>query len=556
MSKQQQLLRPEQAGAARRSLTEKIRQEIVRRRCPEGPEWLLAEITAFSPDQQDEFRFNMFDPDAPWFWQRELVDEIMSHGATMILKARQLGATWVVAAISLWYLLFRPGSYCILFSYTEAEAKEIIARVWTMYLSLPEVLRSHVQVVTPERSEEPSEWIRVRHPGGLLSRIRALPATKKHGRGANASLIVMDEAAYQDYCREIYTSANPAIARGGKLVLVSTANGVGNVQNEEGNWFYILYATQRQRRLHFKFLPWNLHPERDDDWYQRVAMRLPEQQRNQEYPLNEKDAFILSGALFFDRPALAYYAAKVVDPLFRCQFFTSSPMTAQLMRTDEGMIWVYELPRENAKYVLGVDTSTGSGADFSSGHVMDQETGQIVAHVWGLVAMPLLAEQLHYLGRWYNDALIGIELGGGYGDALVISLRDGGVGRPPYKNIYRHRAETKRGSLRSERYGFPITAGSRKQILDNLSFALITRQFQWMDNDTLGEMGSFAYANTNPSPRAQEGMNDDRVLSLALTEELYRQRGGRPGRVLQTERRRALRREYEPPGVKAGEGGY
>lgn len=534
------------------ALTEKVRLGLVRKRCERSPEHLLAEITAFSPDQQDEFRFNMFDPEADWFWQRELVDEIMTHGATLILKARQLGATWVVAAVSLWYLLYRPGSYCILFSYTEAEAKEIIARVWTMFMSLPEPLRAHVQVVTPERSEEPSEWLRVRHSNLLLSRIRALPATKKHGRGANASLIVMDEAAYQDYAKQIYSSANPAIAHGGKLVIVSTANGVGNPEREEGNWFYVLYATRQQRRLHFRFLPWNLHPGRGRDWYERVAMRLPEQQRNQEYPLNETDAFILSGALFFDRPALAYYASKVADPLSRCQFFPSSMMTAQLISTDEGMIRVFELPREGAKYVLGSDTSTGSGDDYSSAHVLDRETGQLVATCWGRVEAPRWAEQLHYLGRWFNDAQIGVELGGGYGDAVVISLRDGGVGRPPYRQLYRHRPETKRGAPRTERYGFPISAGSRKQILDNLSFTLVQRGFQWIDQDTLDELGHFAYATTNPSPRAQEGMNDDRVMSLALTCELFRQLGGRPGRALSIERKRRQRRDYEPPGVKAG----
>jgi hypothetical protein len=543
---------PEAALSLLEDLRERVRLTIVRKRCQEGPQHLISEITAFSPDQQDEFSFNMFEPSKPWFWQRNLVDEIMSNGALLVLKARQLGATWVAAAVALWYLLYRPGSYCILFSYTEAEAKEIIARVWTMYMSLPEMLRAHVQVVTPERSEEPSEWIRVRHANGLLSRIRALPATKKHGRGANASLIVMDECAYQDYAKQIYTSANPAVARGGKLVIISTANGVGNVEREEGNWFYILYATRAQRKLAFRFLPWNLHPERDHDWYEQVAMRLPEQQRNQEYPLNEADAFILSGALFFDRQALAYYASKVSAPQVRCQFFPTSMMTAQLLATDEGMIKVYEHPRPGASYVIGSDTSTGSGDDYSSAHVLDRDTGQIAATLWGLVDAPRWAEQLHYLGRWYHDAEIGVELGGGYGDAVIIALRDGGVGRPPYKRLYRHKAGTKRDAQKMERYGFPISAGSRKQILDGLQSAFMQRHWQWIDSDTLSECGSFAYAPTNPSPRAQEGLNDDRVLSLALAFELYRQKGGRPGRVLQIERKRKRSRPYEPPGVKAG----
>lgn len=532
---------------------EHIRLTIVKQMCALGPKFLLNEVTAFSPDQQDEFGFNMFDPDKPWFWQSELVDDIMDNGATLILKARQLGATWVAAAISLWYLLYRPGSYCILFSYTEDEAKEIIARVWTMYLSLPEQLRNHVTIVTPDRAEEPSEWIRVRHKNGRLSRIRALPATKKHGRGANASYIVMDEAAYQDYCKEIYTSANPAVSRGGKLVIVSTANGVGNPEKEEGNWFYILYATREQRKLHFVFLPWNLHPERDDEWYQNVAMRLPEQQRNQEYPLNEKDAFILSGALFFDREALAYYSSKVMQPMIVGSFFPAGLTQAQFIRTETGFIRVLEKPRQEGSYAIGSDTATGKGADFSSCHVIDLDTGQIVATMWGKADAPRWAEQLHFLGQWYNTARIAVELGGGYGDAVIIALKDGGVGRPPYKNLYVHRTETKKGKPRSERYGFPITEGSRKQILDNLQHMLMTRAFQWIDNDTLGELGSFVYADTNPSPRAQEGMNDDRVLSLALTCELYRQFGNRPTRAIQRRKwDKNRQRGYQPPGVKAG----
>jgi hypothetical protein len=118
----------------------------------------------------------------------------MAHGATLILKARQLGATWVVAAVSLWYLLYRPGSYCILFSYTEAEAKEIIARIWTMYMSSPLALRAHVQVVTPGTLRRAIGVAARSPPRRSARRIRALPATKKHGRGANATLVVMDEA--------------------------------------------------------------------------------------------------------------------------------------------------------------------------------------------------------------------------------------------------------------------------------------------------------------------------------------------------------------------------
>jgi hypothetical protein len=532
---------------------EHLRLVLVMRAAKHGPKPLLAEITAFSPDQQDEFGFNMYESDKPWYWQSEFVDDIMSHNALLVLKARQLGATWVAAAIALWYMLFRPGSYCLLFSFTQEEAKEVIARVWTMYQSLPPYLRSHVTVVTPERSDEPSEWIRVRHRNGRISRIRALPATQKHGRSANATYIVMDEAAYQDYCKQIYTASNGAISRGGKLVIISTANGVGNPDTEEGNFFYILYHTRDVRKLYFVFLPWNLHPERDEEWYENVAMRLPEQERNQEYPLNPRDAFILSGALFFDRDALFYYASHTIEPKYVGQFFQVSITQAQFLTTSDGAISVFQLPREDTEYCISNDTATGRGQDFSAAHVCDMETGQVVAEMWGKMDAPRWAEQLYFLGRWYNDALIGVELGGGYGDAVIIALRDGGSGRRPYKNLYTHRVMTKKGKPRSERYGFPITEGSRKTILDGLQYALMQRQFVGLSLSTLDELNAFVYATTNPSPRAQEGMHDDRVLSLALMQEMYRQKGNRPSADKQKKAMRKVnQREYSPPAVKAG----
>lgn len=531
---------------------ERIRLILVFRLCAKDPKYLLNEVTAFSPDQQDEFGFNMFEEGKDWYWQSQLVDDVMDHNAILILKARQLGATWVLAAICLWYMLFKPGSYCLLFSYNEEEAKEIIARVWTMYQSLPDYLKHHVTLVSPERAEEPAEWIRVRHQGKgrRLSRIRALPATKKHGRSANATFIVMDEAAWAEYCRQIYTSANPAIARGGKIAVCSTANGVGNPETEEGNFFYVLYATKEARKLYFIFLPWNLHPERDATWYEEVAMRLPEAVRNQEYPLNEHDAFILSGALYFDRESLQYYNGRVVQPDIICQWYPTGVSSALLRKTDSGMVHVFEQPRERGQYVIASDTATGHGKDYSSAHVMDLETGQSVCEMHGRVDAPRWAEQLHYLGMWYNTALICVEVGGGYGDAVIIALRDGASGRPPYKRLYRHKSETKRGKPKAERYGLPMSENIRNEVLQELQNTLMDRAMQWVSADTLTELQGFVYSDTKPSPRAQEGLNDDRVFSLAIGCKMVRMYGNKP--EISVRKKRRKQNVYRPPGVKAG----
>src|SRR6266496_333457 len=324
--------------------------------CRTDPKALIKHIHALDTEEGDEFDFNMTDPDGPWYWQAGLIDWWMSGNIFLILKARQLGATWCACAFGLWYLLFRPGVAVEAYSYTEDESIKLIQKTWLMYNSLPLALREHVKVVTPERAQEPTQWIKLRHTdSGKLSTFQALPATKKHGRGTSAGLIIMDEAAYQDYAQQIYTSANPSISKGGKLIVLSTANGVSNPETGEGNFFHHLYDTRIEKGLEFKFLPWNMHPGRDEQWYNTVARRLGEVERNQEYPLNVEDAFMLSGALYFEREALEWYRANVKDPLFRGNFTLKGRKKANFLTLKDGIIGIYERPRADAKYAIGVD---------------------------------------------------------------------------------------------------------------------------------------------------------------------------------------------------------
>ena len=74
--------------------------------------------------------------------------------------------------------------------------------------------------------------------------------------------------------------------------------------------------------------------------------------------------------------------------------------------------------------------------------MIDLSDMNICAELHGKIDPDLAAEQPHFLGRWYNTARLAVELGGGYGDAIIIPLRDGKKGRKPYPKLYRHRSRT------------------------------------------------------------------------------------------------------------------
>lgn len=563
---------------ARLSLIEDFRLAEVKDACQFDPKPLIAEINAFDPTSMQHFHFTMFpsddDPYWPyrdtqrgvdgWLFQAALVDWLMGKEhplfelfeqwspnwrfdpaarVFLILKARQLGITWIVMAIELWHLLFRPGSHCVAYSYNEEASKKLIVRAWLMYNSLPAALRSHVEVITPSRHDEPSEWIKVKHlDSGLVSTIQSLPATKKAGHGDTITFGLMDEAAYQDYCKAIFTACLPATARGdARIVVNSTANGVGNSDTEEGNFFSILYQTIRSRGLSFAFLPWYAEPTRDEKWYADNAMKLGEVERNRQYPRNEGDAFMLSGALFFDREALEFYRSAVRKPALRGQFTQRGIREATWVGLRDGIIEVWEKPVQGRKYGLAADTSTGRGQDYTSMGIVDLETGAIVCELHARIEASRAHIQCYTLAKWYNGAKVMIERQGGYGEALITLMRDGANGLPAYGNLYRHTDATKGPKPVSATIGLPMGPNVRPGIVNNLADWIRQRLFPWVSQGMSDELGTFVYKTTGTSPAALEGTHDDRVMMMGMCAELFRQFGRTPSK-----KRRRTTSTYEP----------
>lgn len=532
-------------------ILEELRLYEVRDAAQDDPKALINEIRYFDPTTELWVEFRMFPPEGwepvdlttgpaeDWFWQAQIQDwwhdpKIKRY---LLLKARQLGITLQAVARAVWLMLYRPGSASVAFSYEEGEAKKLVEAGWMMFLSLPEILRNGVEVITPRQAELPAEWIKLKHPDGRISTFQALPATKKHGHGGRLTWAILDEFARQEYGESVFTAINPAISRGAaKLAVISTANGVGD-------FFHRIWLEAKERNIAKQFLPWNLEPTRDEHWYAENAMALGEVERNQQYPLTESDAFMLSGDLYFDRDALNFYRHEIVRPRYAGQFILGGNRKAFFTHNPQGCIEVYEEPRANGEYAISVDVSTGRGTDYNSGDVIDLSSGAVVAHFHAKMDAPLAAVQFHYLGLWYNEARIAPERQGGYGEALIVFLRDGIKGLPPYPKLYRHTKYTNGAKPISSEYGFPMNVATRPQVLEGLKTMLRERAFPWMTAGHMSELGTFVYANTHPSPRAQDGCNDDRVMSLAIAADLYRQFGHRPDRVNRTKWKK---RPYRP----------
>jgi hypothetical protein len=282
-----------------------------------------------------------------------------------------------------------------------------------------------------------------------------------------------------------------------------------------------------------RFLGVFVHPNRDEEWYRTHAIRLPASDRAEQYPRTPEEGFIGTGGCWFDLDKLNLYQQRWRDEgrswLYRMNLVETHKKAAIVKRKD-GDWRVYREPEEDGSYAIAGDVASGSGDDFSSAHVIDLSDGAWVAEYHARVGEDIFAKDLYYAGKWYNNALIAVETQGGYGRAVIIPLRDGVKGRKPYYKLYRQSvspAETVDPKDRDQ-FGFPMNQANRPLVINQLEQWIRDELCPWITPDLDSELRTFAKRKTRPSPRALEGCNDDRVMSAAISLELYRQFGTPP----------------------------
>lgn len=519
-------------------------------RCDEHPAWLLDQVACIDATSGETFKFQLLNPTDPWYWQREVLDGWIGASKSIILKARQLGITWLAAGYALWLVLYRPGTKALVISINEEEAAKVINRIWDMYLSLPDHLKNGVTVIKPAKNSRPNLHIEFRHKTGQISYVTGLPSTKKAGHGETAALVILDEFARHEYARDSWKALVPTTSAGGKLIAISTGNGISVTTpngDTSGNFFHSLWASDEESKLYKRFLRWDLHPDRDERWYANVAMSITNQSdRAEQFPANELDAFILTGAPYFDIDALSWYMQDgIQDPEFRCSFDKATFDTARLVKQDLGPIRVFQKPQAGAKYALAADVASGRGADYSAAYVLDLKDMRICASFHAKMDADQYAYQLHYLGKWFNTAWLAIEMGGGWGEPVVLSLRDGREGRPAYPNMYLHRQLDRGDQPMAKPYGFPMNMKTRATVVEGLGEAIRERAIPVVELELLRELQTFVHRPHGPSPRAQDGCHDDRVLALAIAVEMFRQRGSAPER--DQRRAKRVKKQYVNP---------
>ena len=232
-------------------------------------------------------KFNM------WPAQEEALLSINDHRRNIIMKARQLGITWLVISYASWVLLLRSGRTVIGLSRTEEEAKELVRRLAVEFGNMPSLIREkrNTKGWKGITFEATAMTLTVYHEDGLVSVFKAFPSSPDSVRSFTADLLIFDEWAFQQWADQIWISAVPAINRptGGKFIGLST--------NIRGSLFEKMF-TDKDNGFNKIFIPWNADPKRDEEWYESTRLQMGGD-ITQEYPATIEEALSVAGGAYF-----------------------------------------------------------------------------------------------------------------------------------------------------------------------------------------------------------------------------------------------------------------
>ncbi len=416
-------------------------------------------------------------PFALFEYQAGALYDFRTRRFNVALKPRQMGLSWLVQGFALHMILFDFGKDIREISVGEREAMELLEKAKYIYGRLPRFLQVDPKEI--RENETMLEFTRQK------SKIVCIPTSKNAGRSAAASLLVLDEAAFIRWADIIWAAAYPTLSQGGSAILISTANGVGNL-------FHRLWseAEKGENDFHPIKLHWRQFPGRDDAWYQLQLRNLGKLRTAQEVDCD----FLQSGNPVFDSDYL------YVDnrPNLRASII--------IPKTLEPGVKIYQEPIPERRYLIGGDVAEGGGLDYSVLSVLDSITFEEVALLRGKWPTSVFAAKVDFIARKY-PGMVAVERNN-HGHAVLQRLSE--LGTP---GLYWHQEGESWNS--TPKLGWITSRTTKPLMIDELEEAMRNGYIRLASPKIIGEMLVYAYLD-NGKTGAPKGYNDDCVIALAI----------------------------------------
>jgi hypothetical protein len=430
-------------------------------------------------------------------------------GRDIIIKARQLGFTTLISLLQLSQVMTTKYYSAYMIAHNREDLKYLFdEKIRFAFDMLPEPLRVLYQVDKDNANQlkfENRECFSSSISVGLSARSKTIQFLHI----SEAAKIAKELKRWQDVIAGSFPAAQ-------QICIESTAEGF--------DAFYDFVMDQRNNpnstwKIHFYSWMWGedyiIDPPKNQSWkddYTKIARKyFLSLDPVKEYNCTEAQWYFYYTKALELKEAIKSEYPFTIDEAFqgssRTIFSVTRILEAQIRAKEpikyENEFAIYELPKKDKFYTLGVDPSTGDGDDESAMSLRDFESGQQVAVFSGKIRSDELARKAYWIGELYNWALIGWERNGAgiAGLERLIEL--------DYPNIYR---DIKPGLAEHEekegKMGWATSTLTRPVMIDEYQAGFEDEILTVNDKKTLQQMSTFVRKD-NGRIEHEDGKHDD-----------------------------------------------
>ena len=435
-------------------------------KCMQNPAYFASTYCKIISLDKGLVNFNLYP------YQKEMFKNFNDNRFSIVLACRQSGKSISSCAYLLWYAVFHTEQTIAVMANKGATAREMLNRVTLMLEGLPFFLQPGCKALNKGSIEFSNN-----------SRIVAAATSGSSIRGMSVNLLYLDEFAFVENAATFYTSTYPVVSSGRstKVIITSTANGVGNI-------FHKLWEGAMQKTNEFTpfRVDWFDVPGRDEDWKNQTIANTSQLQFDQEFG----NTFMGTGNTLIAAECLMSLKAK--EPL---------------RRIDKDSVLVYKEPLKNHIYVCVVDVAKGRGQDYSTFNIIDVTQGSSIEQVCvyrnNTISPMLFPKIIEKYAKSYNMATLVVESN----DAGQV-VCNGLYHELEYENIYME------SMVKADSIGINMNRKVKRIGCSSFKDLLETGKIEICDEQTILEISTFE-ARGN-SFEATDGNHDDLMMNFVL----------------------------------------
>lgn len=436
--------------------------------------------------------------------QKRVLKSFYKNNFLVLLKSRQVGQSFLSQVIAAHLVIFYDNVKIGILSRSGDEASDFAKKIKDIIKEIP------YEWARPKKfSKDTARSFELPNGSAVYTGAVSMTNPASVFRGKSLTVLFVDEAAFIPKVDIAWTAVAPSLSKTQKVakengtpygcIILSTPNKTTGI----GEWYYKRWVQALSEnggdgvwtphKIHWKEIP---DFANDPDWFNKQCELLENNPSKIAQELNLE--FIGSEDAIFD----------VKTQRLLNQITSDKSKLKEIPFSQGGKLWIFGDYDPKKFYIIGVDTASNSGEDYSTIEVLDYKTCEQVMEYRGKLEPKKFAEVLKTIAKMIPRNVIAIENSGGYGITVLNELQFDTLQE---YNLY--------GEFRNEKTkkfvaGLNTNKRTRPMIIESM-FNTVVNNPSTIKSENLA-MELLALTNKNGKVEADLGFHDDLVMAFAF----------------------------------------